>query len=95
MEAMIEDFIRGLKRSRAYKKQIVHIEELPTKEAKYGDLEKPLEENLETYFLNRGIKFYSHQAQSINIVRAGMNVVIATPTASGKTLAFNVPVFDA
>ncbi|MFA5571924.1 MAG: DEAD/DEAH box helicase, partial [Candidatus Bathyarchaeia archaeon] len=92
---MIEDFIRGLKRSRAYKKQIVHIEELPTKEAKYGDLEKPLEENLETYFLNRGIKFYSHQAQSINIVRAGMNVVIATPTASGKTLAFNVPVFDA
>ena len=79
----------------SYKKQIVHIEKLPAQEASFGELEKPLPQNLQTCILNRNIKLYSHQAQAINIARQGKNVVIATPTASGKTLAFNIPVLEA
>ena len=95
MEPLIEEFIKNIKRMRSYKKQIVNIQEIPAQEASFGELEKPLPENLQTCILNRKIKLYSHQAQAINLAREGKNVVIATPTASGKTLAFNIPVLEA
>ena len=95
MEPLIDDFVQSIKSSRSYKKQIVHIEEVPSQEACFGELEKHLPENIESYLLSQKIKLYSHQAEAINKVRAGKNVVIVTPTASGKTLAFNIPVIEA
>jgi DEAD/DEAH box helicase domain-containing protein len=92
---LIDDFIKSIKRMSSYKKQIVHIEKIPSQEANFAELEKPLPQNIQTCLLNRKIKFYSHQAQAINKARQGKNVVIATPTASGKTLAFNIPVLEA
>ncbi len=38
---------------------------------------------------------YTHQADAFAAVRAGRNVVVVTPTASGKTLCYNLPVLDA
>ena len=84
-----------MKQSRLYNEQIVHIEELPAHSACFGDLEEPLPDNLQKVLLNRNIQFYSHQAEAINNVRKGKNVVLTTPTASGKTLAFNIPVLEA
>lgn len=60
-------------------------------------------ENLETYqdlddktvnfFLEKkGIKLYSHQAKAISHILNGKNVCIATPTASGKTLCYHIPI---
>ncbi len=92
---MIDDFIQSIKHMRSYKKQIVNIEEIPFQEASYGELEKPLSPSLQSCLVNREIKLYSHQADAINKARQGKNVVIVTPTASGKTLAFNIPVFEA
>ncbi|TAN44123.1 MAG: DEAD/DEAH box helicase [Nitrospirae bacterium] len=44
----------------------------------------------------RGItKFYTHQAEGIERIRQGDNVVVMTPTASGKSLIYNVPVVEA
>jgi DEAD/DEAH box helicase domain-containing protein len=44
----------------------------------------------------RGVEApYVHQAAAIDAARAGRHVVIVTPTASGKTLCYNVPVLDA
>ena len=40
-------------------------------------------------------KLYRHQSQAIDLIRAGKNVVVATPTASGKTLIYNLPVLEA
>ena len=37
---------------------------------------------------------YTHQAEALRKARAGANVVVATPTASGKTLCFNLPVIE-
>jgi len=37
---------------------------------------------------------YSHQAWGINLSRSGKNVMVVTPTASGKTLCYNVPVLE-
>jgi DEAD/DEAH box helicase domain-containing protein len=43
----------------------------------------------------RGIeRLYSHQERAYELARAGRDVVIATPTASGKSLCFDLPVFD-
>ncbi len=85
-------YLKGLK---GYKGQIVHIEEISAQEAHFGILEKPLSECLQNYLDRKDIKLYSHQAEAINKIRQGKNVVIVTPTASGKTLSFNMPVFDA
>ena len=38
--------------------------------------------------------FYSHQVEAINLIRQGENVVIMTPTASGKSLIYNIPVLE-
>jgi DEAD/DEAH box helicase domain-containing protein len=95
MEPLIDDFIKSLKRMQSYKKQIVHVEEIPPQEALFGELEKTLPENIRNCLLTRKIHLYSHQVDAINKVRAGKNVVIVTPTASGKTLAFNIPVLEA
>src|SRR5512142_3392859 len=56
------------------------------------DLPAALREALEA----RGIRLlYSHQEQAWRYARAGRNVVLATGTASGKTLAYNLPVLAA
>ena len=44
----------------------------------------------------KGIEqLYSHQAPTAELVHDGKNVVVVTPTASGKTLCYNLPVLNA
>ena len=56
------------------------------------DLPAPLREALSTLGIS---SLYSHQSQAWTHARAGKNVVLATGTASGKTLAYNLPVLAA
>jgi DEAD/DEAH box helicase domain-containing protein len=51
-------------------------------------------DTLESYLIQNRIHLYSHQCEAVNRIRTGKNVIITTPTASGKTLAFNLPVFE-
>ncbi len=63
--------------------------------ARFGEFPADLHPALVTALRARGIeKPYVHQASAIAHARAGRNVVLTTPTASGKTLCFNVPVLD-
>jgi len=91
----MESFIAGLRNLEGYKGQIEHIEYFQPKKEQLGKLETPLPSSIQRYLDNRQIKLYKHQADAINLARKGENIVIATPTASGKTLAFNIPVFEA
>jgi len=90
-----EKYIHYLKSVKGYKQQIVHVEEIPARDAVYGELDKPLPACLQDYLTRKKINLYSHQACAINLIRQGKNVVIVTPTASGKTMSFNLPVFEA
>lgn len=63
--------------------------------ARYGTLKHQLAPQIMQYLLEKRIRLYSHQCDAINAVAEGRNIIITTPTASGKTLCFNVPVFDA
>jgi DEAD/DEAH box helicase domain-containing protein len=52
--------------------------------------------DLSEVYQAKGIKqLYSHQAMTAELVRNGKNVVVVTPTASGKTLCYNLPVLNA
>ncbi len=68
---------------------------LPSKPASYASWPQSLEPRLLDLLHRRGIERpYTHQVHAIELVRAGKNVVVVTPTASGKTLCYNVPVIQ-
>ncbi|MFQ5343421.1 MAG: DEAD/DEAH box helicase [Anaerolineae bacterium] len=92
----IDQLIDYLTRQSFYRDQIVHMERIPARKARYGRLRRGLPRPLLEALAGIGIRrFYTHQAQAINAAREGHNVVIATSTASGKTLIYNVPVLEA
>jgi DEAD/DEAH box helicase domain-containing protein len=94
MEHMIEKFIQKLKTDSFYKQQIMHKQVLLPQKPHFGELDDPLPQILQDYLLKNKIHLFSHQAEAINCIRRKQNVVIVTPTASGKTLTFNIPVFE-
>jgi DEAD/DEAH box helicase domain-containing protein len=54
-----------------------------------------LRPDLVTALAGRGIqRLYSHQADAYRAVRQGRHLVVVTPTASGKTLCYNLPVLQ-
>jgi DEAD/DEAH box helicase domain-containing protein len=74
---------------------IRHVEHVPAREARYVDLEPPLAQPLAEALRHLGItQLYSHQAEYVAAARAGQNVVAVTPTASGKTYCFLLPVLE-
>lgn len=79
-----------------YRGQVVHSERLPARRARHGKLDRPLPPVLESALRDAGVaKLYTHQAKAINAARRGQHVILSTGTASGKTLAYNVPVLEA
>jgi len=69
------------------------IRRTPARDAEYGEFPEDLNQKLREVLRQRGIeKPYSHQAEAYRRIAAGDNAVIVTPTASGKTLCYNLPV---
>src|SRR5260370_16682595 len=61
--------------------------------ANFAPLPSDLSPGLVTALAGRGIeRLYSHQADAYRAVRQGRHLVVVTPTASGKTLCYNLPV---
>jgi DEAD/DEAH box helicase domain-containing protein len=90
-----DDFINYITSLSDYEQQIMHIQYIPRRSAQSGQLEKSLTPSLKTSLESSGItSFYSHQADAINLARNGNNVMVATASASGKTLCYNVPVLE-
>lgn len=88
-------FLASLRSEKHYANQIVHLEHLAPRAAKYARLEKSLHPALQDALKQIGIeKFFSHQAHAINAAREGYDVVVATSTSSGKTLCYNIPVLE-
>ncbi len=90
----VDDLLRLLASNPLYRKRVVHIETNGPVPSRYGNPAVPLPAALDSYIRQRGICLYAHQCDAIDRIRAGKNVIITTPTASGKTLAFNIPVFE-
>jgi DEAD/DEAH box helicase domain-containing protein len=73
---------------------VVHVEEIPSRDAVFGDPAKPFPGAITRYLVQNNIRLYSHQCEAADALRAGESVILATATASGKTLAFALPVFE-
>ncbi len=88
-------FIERLKLAPEYRGQIVHVENIPARQARYGDVVPPLHPRVAAILAKVGIeRLYTHQAQAIQAIREGRDVAIVTSTASGKTLCYNAPVLE-
>src|SRR3989440_11043410 len=75
---------------------VTALRRLPALAAQYVPFPKPLDRRLTNALDARGIKqLYTHQADAIEHAINGRNVVVITPTASGKTLCYNAPVLNA
>lgn len=94
MSVAIPDLLRLLSLNPVYRARVVHTDITEPSEARYGELRTPLSAALAAYIQQKNIRLYAHQCDAINHLRDGRNVIITTPTASGKTLAFNLPVFE-
>jgi DEAD/DEAH box helicase domain-containing protein len=94
MSVAIADLLRLLAVNPVYRNRVVHSEVTEPSGARYGSLRTPLPPSLASYLEQKNIRLYSHQCDAIDRIRTGKNVIITTPTASGKTLSFNLPVFE-
>src|SRR5260221_7710001 len=69
---------------------------IPPAAPEYGAVPATLPDVLRQALVRRGIdSLYSHQVQAVGAACQGRHVVIATPTASGKSLCFHLPVLAA
>ena len=89
----VSEYISSLRGSDQFGRQVVEHRTLPSSGACTTSLNDLLPE-LKQLLTTLGIKeLYRHQAEAINQVTSGNNILVATPTASGKSLIYNLPVF--
>lgn len=78
-----------------FKDLIIYNRTIPKREACYAAFPQKLKEELVQYLKNQGIeRLYTHQAEMFEQAQEGKHIVITTSTASGKTLAFLLPVLQ-
>lgn len=89
----ISQVLAGLRRHRDFMAGVAAWERLPARPSRPADLPFTLPPALTAGLAARGVtQFFCHQAAAITAAQAGEHVVVATATASGKTLCYTVPV---
>ena len=73
--------------------RVVHVERIPARPAHHASLARPLAGPAGAAVPPEGL--WCHQAQAIDLLRAGQSVVVATGTASGKSLCYQLPIIEA
>jgi DEAD/DEAH box helicase domain-containing protein len=73
--------------------QLVHVERLPGRPAAHTALARPLPAEVESCLPEGGL--WCHQAAAVDLARAGRSVAVATGTASGKSLCYQLPIAEA
>lgn len=88
-----ERLLETLQRNPDWRARIVHAEKLPERGAVFAPLD--IHPVLVTVLRARGIeRLYSHQAEAIKSVREGVSTAVTTPTASGKSVIYLVPLWE-
>lgn len=88
-------FLDRVKSASWYEDQIVHVEDIPSQIGPTAEPHVPLHPTLQNALAKNGLwPLYTHQAEALELLRDGFNVVVATPSASGKSLCYNVAVLD-
>lgn len=92
----VDQLTQQLRSDPLFMENVVRWEVLPPREAHYAPFPETLDPRLQPILAKRGVhQLYTHQAHSIRATSAGKNVCVVTPTASGKTMCYNLPVLSA
>ncbi len=84
-----------LKVDERFLRNVSRWEVIPPQAGRYTEFPSSLDPRLIDVLKNRGVdRLYSHQAEAVDLAREGHSFVVPTPTASGKTLCYNLPVLD-
>jgi len=95
-DSPVAEYIAALLASERLGRQVCHHRLLPGREPEFAQPRRPWPAAIRQALSARGIDaLYSHQALAADLVRAGRHVVVATPTASGKTFTFQLPIIEA
>ncbi len=91
----LDDFLDQLAIMSATGEQISHIEHIASQSPKYGNIEQPLPPCIEEALKKECLwPLFNHQSEAVNHARKGLNVIISTPSSSGKSLAYQIPVVE-
>jgi DEAD/DEAH box helicase domain-containing protein len=89
------DYVEALKASDKLGPQITAHTVLPERAARFAATARPWPKAMDNVLRGLSIRgLYSHQAKAVDALRAGKSVVVATPTASGKSLIYSLPVLE-
>src|ERR1700759_18010 len=90
---LLHSAVRELERRASEQECLTAVRYFPAREARYAQLPEWIDPRLATMLEGRGINaLYTHQAAVLERVHEGRNVVVVTPTASGKTFCYTLPV---
>jgi DEAD/DEAH box helicase domain-containing protein len=91
----LEELLSRLAHNRRFMENVRALKTFPAFHGNFAPFPDWIHPRLKTVLEHRGFdRLYSHQAEAVNLVREGRNVVLVTPTASGKTLCYNLPVLN-
>jgi DEAD/DEAH box helicase domain-containing protein len=91
----VDQLTERLKRDPLFMRNVVRWETLPEQEAVFSTYPPELDKRIPDVLMTRGIhRLYLHQATAIKKALSGEDIVIVTPTASGKTMCYNLPVLS-
>lgn len=92
----VDQLAEKLRQDPMFMENVVRWEVLPARPAQYAPFPEGLDERLRPVLEKRGVhQLYSHQASAVEAILRGEDVVVVTPTASGKTMCYNLPVLSA
>ncbi len=91
----IEEIVHAWSHSRSISPCITEIRTFKKREGEYRPFPSFVHPLLKEGLQKKGVeKLYSHQAEALETIQRGKDVVVVTPTASGKTLCYNLPVLN-
>jgi DEAD/DEAH box helicase domain-containing protein len=91
----LKEWLARMEGDRRFRENTTSIQHIPASPGSFAPFPGWVNPSLRSILEKRGIsQLYSHQAQAIELVRSGRDVVLVTPTASGKTLCYNLPVLQ-
>ena len=91
----LDQYLDTLRSDAGFMSCVTHWETLPSQPARYMDMPASLSLPVVKALHKRGIyQLYTHQRKAVDAVMEGKNVTVVTPTASGKTMCYNLPVIE-
>ncbi|MFW6143301.1 MAG: DEAD/DEAH box helicase, partial [Desulfovermiculus sp.] len=95
MFSPVQAFVQDLRAMEQVGPHIVHEEVFASSRAELQNVHRPWPPEVQNLLQDKGIhSLYSHQARAMDLIRLGRHTVIATPTASGKSLVYSLPVLE-